>query len=105
MNKNKFYIFVADWCPYCRQVKPVIFDLVEKYYDNGNIVLIEDTSEEYKEFGTKLNATAFPAFIIANENLEEVARFEGNRTFEDILNFYASNTDTPIANGESVTSS
>lgn len=105
MNTNKFYIFVADWCPYCRQIKPIIFDLVEKYYGNGNIVLIEDTSEEYKELGPKLNATAFPALIIANENLEEVARFEGNRTFEDILAFYTSNTETPIADGESVTSS
>lgn len=100
MNTNKFYIFVADWCPYCRAVKSAIFELADKYYHNNNIVLIEDTSEEYKEFGAKLNATAFPAFIIANENNEEVARFEGERTFQHILGFYISNTDTPVAEGD-----
>ena len=101
MNTNKFYIFVADWCPYCRSAKEAIFELVDKYYDTNKIVLVEDTSDEYKEFGSKLNATAFPAFVIANENLEEVARHEGERSFGHILGFYISNTDTPVADGDS----
>jgi len=100
MNTNKLYIFVADWCPYCRAIKPAVFELAEKYYQNDNIVLVHDESEEYKEFGPKLDATAFPAFVIANENLEEVARFEGERTFQHILVFYVANTDTPVVDGD-----
>lgn len=96
MNTNKFYIFVADWCPYCRQAKPAIFELIDNYAVNNNIVLMDDTSEEYKTIGLKLGATMLPSFIIANENDEEVARFDGDRTFANLLNFYAEHTGTPI---------
>jgi thiol-disulfide isomerase/thioredoxin len=100
MNKNKFYIFVADWCPYCRAAKPGIFELVDKYYNNNNIVLIEDTSEEYQESATRLNVQAFPAFVIEDEEGKEVTRFEGERTFEHLLGFYISNTETPVLDGD-----
>ena len=96
MNSNKFYMFVADWCPYCRAVKPVVFDLMDKYFDNKNIFIIEDSSEEYKTLGLKLNATSLPTFIIANENDEEVLKFDESkeRSFENLQEFYITNTDS-----------
>jgi thiol-disulfide isomerase/thioredoxin len=96
MNTNKFYIFVAEWCPYCRASKSAIFELMDKYAVNNNIILVDDTSEEYKTVGIKLGATMLPSFIIANENDEEVARFDGDRTFANLLDFYAQHTGTPI---------
>jgi thiol-disulfide isomerase/thioredoxin len=96
MNTNKFYIFVADWCPFCRSAKEAIFMLVDKYGKNNNIVLIEDSSEEFKTMGPKLNALAFPAFIIADENDKELARHEGDRSFLGLLRFYITNTDSTI---------
>lgn len=100
MNTNKFYIFVADWCPYCRAAKPGIFELVDKYYSNKNIVLIEDTSEDYQEHAARLSVDGFPAFVIENEEGKEVARFEGERTFNHLLGFYVSNTETPVLDGD-----
>ena len=96
MNTNKFYIFVADWCPFCRSAKEAIFDLVDKYGKNNNIVLIEDSSEDFKVFGPKLNALSFPAFIIADENDKEITRHEGDRSFSGLLRFYIDNTDSTL---------
>lgn len=97
MNTNKFYILVADWCPYCRAAKAAIFDLVEKYYSNNNIVLIEDTSDEYKSTSAKLEADMIPAFIIADEDGNKVNAYEDNdRSFEALLGFYAENTGTKV---------
>jgi thiol-disulfide isomerase/thioredoxin len=88
---------VAEWCPYCRASKPAIFELMDKYAVNNNIILVDDTSEEYKTVGLKLGATMLPSFIIANENDELVATFDQDRTFENLLNFYVTHTETPIA--------
>lgn len=96
MNGNKLYIFVADWCPYCRAAKPAIFELMEKYYKNGNLVLIEDSSDDYKTIGLKLEATMLPSFVIADENGDKVKAYDGDRSFKDLLKFYVENTDTPV---------
>ena len=88
---------MADWCPYCRAAKPAIFDLVEKYYSNNNIVLIEDSSDEYKSVSAKLQADMIPAFIIADENGEKIKSYdEIDRSFEALLGFYAENTGTEV---------
>jgi thiol-disulfide isomerase/thioredoxin len=90
------YIFVADWCPYCRQAKAAIFELMEKYYKNNNLILIEDSSEDYKTIGLKLEATMLPAFIIADEEGNKVTTHDGERSFKDLLKFYVDNTDTEM---------
>lgn len=94
MNTNKFYMFVAEWCPHCRAAKPAIFELLDKYHSKGNIFLIEDSSDEYQTIGRKLNADALPHFVIANENDEEVKVFEGERSFKNLEYFYTLMTET-----------
>ena len=70
MNNNKFYILVADWCPYCRAAKSAIFDLVEKYYSNNNIVLIEKKSLEDFLFSiNQLNLKLEKADIVSGYNI------------------------------------
>lgn len=97
MNNNKFYILVADWCPYCRAAKSAIFDLVEKYYSNNNIVLIEDSANEYREISSQLEADMIPAFVIADENGKKIKAYDGaDRSFEALLGFYAENTGTEV---------
>lgn len=97
MNTKNFYIFVADWCPHCRAAKSAIFELVDKYHSNGNIILVEDSSEEYKELSQKLSIDGLPAFVVLDEVEKVITTYEFNdRSFEALLGFYAENTGTAV---------
>jgi thiol-disulfide isomerase/thioredoxin len=87
-------MFVADWCSFCKEAKPSVFELMRKYHTNGNIFLVLDTQDNYKELSTKLNSTMFPAFVIADENDNFVKSHEGPRDYATLENFYLSNTGT-----------
>ena len=88
------YIFVADWCPHCRAAKEGIFDLMDNYYQNGNLELFEDTSSEYKSKGMKLQVFGVPTFIIVDENEKPLRTWDGQRDYASLLNFYIENTQT-----------
>ncbi|KCZ74480.1 hypothetical protein H311_04555, partial [Anncaliia algerae PRA109] len=38
-SKDKFVIFEAPWCQYCKLLKPIVNDLAEIYKDNANILV------------------------------------------------------------------
>ncbi len=94
MNTNKLYIFVADWCTFCKQVKPDVFELAKKYYKNGNMELFEDSQEGTKELMQNYQTPGYPSFVIVDENRKQLAIHEGPRTYKTILNFYLSSTGT-----------
>lgn len=102
MNKNKFYILVAEWCPYCKMAKDAIFKLTENYFDNGNIEILEESTEEYKKVAVELQRFSIPSFVIVDENNKEVAVWEGPREYYNLLDFYIKNTDTEVKTEDAV---
>lgn len=92
MNTNKVYIFVADWCPFCREAKQAIFQLVEKFADNGNIILLEDSSAEFREIAPKFNVGGFPTFLSVDENDKVLATYDGPRDYKSLETFYTNQT-------------
>jgi len=101
MNGNKFYIFVADWCPFCRAVKSDLFKLMDNYGHNKNIFLFEESMEGTKDKAIALNALALPTFIVVDENEKEFAKYPDpapgempDRSYKALLKFYLTQTDT-----------
>jgi thiol-disulfide isomerase/thioredoxin len=96
MNNNKFYIMVAEWCPYCKMAKDAIFQLTEKYFDKGNIDILEESTEEYKKLAVELQMFSIPSFVIVDENNKQVATWEGPREYYNLLEFYLKHTETEV---------
>lgn len=101
MNGNKFYIFVADWCPFCRAAKADIFKLMDNYGANKNIVLLEESMEGVKDKAIALEAFGYPHFVIVDENEKQVLKYPDappgempDRSYAALLKFYLSNTET-----------
>jgi len=101
MNGNKFYIFVADWCPFCRAAKADIFKLMDNYGSNKNIVLMEESMDGVKEKAIALEAYGLPHFVIVDENDKEFAKYPDpapntppDRSYEALAKFYFINTGT-----------
>lgn len=94
MNNNKFYILVAEWCPYCKMAKDAIFKLTENYFDKGNIEILEESTEEYKKLAIELQRFSIPTFVVVDENNKEVAVWEGPREYHNLLEFYVDHTET-----------
>ena len=96
MNNNKFYILVAEWCPHCKMAKDAIFKLTENYFENGNVEILEESTEEYKKIAIKLQKFSIPAFVIVDENNKEVAEWSGPREYYHLLDFYLKHTETEV---------
>ena len=89
-------MFVADWCQFCKQVKPEVFELAKKYYKNGNIEIFEDSDDKTKQLMQHYNLGGYPAFIVVDQNGAQVSSYMGDRTYKSILQFYVSNTGTEV---------
>lgn len=111
MNGNKFYIFVADWCPFCRAAKADIFKLIDNYGSNKNIVLFEDSMDGTKEMAISLQAYALPYFVVVDENNKEFAKYPDpapnqapDRSYNALAKFYLTQTGTkPIEQDRDLT--
>lgn len=102
MNNNSMYILVADWCPYCREARDVIFKLMENYYDKGNIHLLEESGDDYKKFAIQHQEFGIPSFIIVDENNKKIDSWQGDRSYFSLLKFYKEKTEIePISEDES----
>jgi thiol-disulfide isomerase/thioredoxin len=101
MNTNKFYIFVADWCPFCRAAKKDIFQLMDNYKSNKNIVLFEESMDGVKDKAIALGAFGYPHFVIVDENEKEVVKYPDalpgempDRSYKALAKFYFNNTQS-----------
>ena len=76
----KFIAFLADWCSFCQQQKPVLKELS----DNDIFVGTVD-SDCNPNLVQQWNIQAFPSFILF-KNGEPITTFSGLHTKYDLLN-------------------
>ncbi|MBR6127321.1 thioredoxin fold domain-containing protein [bacterium] len=76
-NGLKLVEFYTSWCGYCKKQKPELENL-EKIW----IGLVDADNEQ--EITARYNVGAFPTFLIF-KNGQEVERFSGYKTKEDIM--------------------
>jgi len=77
---KKIFLFTADWCPGCKTLEPVM-DRIK------STIPVEKINIEYETDRTKAaKVTSVPTVILV-ENGEEIRRFYGPRSYEQVLEF------------------
>ena len=79
---NKIIYFTAPWCGPCRALGPVMDKLsLDSPIHKVNI-------DEDMEKASHYSVRSVPTLIKVDQNNNELARVVGNRSREDILNWY-----------------
>jgi len=77
---KKLFYFSADWCVPCQSFSPVM-DRIK------STIPVEKINIEYETDRTKAaNVTSIPTVVLV-ENGEEIRRFYGPRSYEQVLEF------------------
>lgn len=74
--------FYADWCAPCRQLSPVLEDVVKEY--NGQIILYKVDTDKEKELTGAIGVRALPTLLYIPVEGEPQVRM-GNASAESIM--------------------
>ena len=79
---KQLWYFSADWCGPCKQFGPIMDEL------SKNGMSIKKFNVDYTpDSTTKYGIKSVPTVILV-ENEQEVRRFTGARTLQQVVNFY-----------------
>ena len=90
--------FWADWCPPCRALTPVLERVVRQRHD---LRLAKIDADENMKLAGRYKLRGFPTVILFR-NGEEVARFSGARTAQQVQEFLSQhmNAEFGVRNAE-----
>lgn len=74
--------FSAEWCPPCRQMKPIFHKLQEEYKGKADLVTID--VDNNPELAQRYNVTSIPTLVYISPEGKELYRTVGFQT-EDII--------------------
>ncbi len=77
---KQIWYFTADWCAPCKALGPTMNRVAEQIQVNK--VNIDYEADVVQKYGVRNIPT-----VVLVENGQEVRRFSGNRSYNDILNF------------------
>ena len=77
---KQLYYFSADWCMPCKALGPTMKRISEQY--SVTKVNIDHESSLTAQFGVRNIPT-----VVLVENGQEIRRFSGNRSYNDVINF------------------
>ena len=77
---KQLWYFTADWCAPCKALGPTMNRVAEQIQVNK--VNIDYEADVVQKYGVRNIPT-----VVLVENGQEVRRFSGNRSYNDILNF------------------
>jgi len=78
---KKILYFGADWCQPCRTLGPIMEQVSQ------DIPVQKINVDLQKEFTTEFNIRTIPTVILV-ENEQEIRRFTGVKSLNEIINFY-----------------
>jgi thioredoxin 1 len=77
---RKLFYYTADWCQPCQTLGPIMNQL-------SSAISIEKINIDYElDRAHKANVSSVPTVILV-ENEQEVRRFVGVRSYQDIMQF------------------
>lgn len=79
---KQLILFSARWCDHCQALKPTL-DVIRQ---QGISIQYVDVDEDPNR-AHLANVQSIPTVVLA-ENESEVRRFVGNKTYNEIMNFY-----------------
>ena len=77
---KQLWYFTADWCAPCKALGPTMNRVAEQI--SVNRINIDYEADVVQKYGVKNVPT-----VILVENGQEVRRFSGNRSYNDVMNF------------------
>ena len=77
---KQLWYFTADWCAPCKALGPTMNRVAEQIQVNK--INIDYEADVVQKYGVRNIPT-----VVLVENGQEVRRFSGNRSYNDILNF------------------
>lgn len=77
---KQIWYFTADWCAPCKALGPTMNRVAEQIQVNK--VNIDYEADVVQKYGVRNIPT-----VVLVENGQEVRRFSGNRSYNDILSF------------------
>ncbi len=79
---KQLILFTAKWCEHCQHLKPTL-DVIRQQGISVQEVDVDDDPKRAK----MANVFNIPTVVLA-ENEQEVRRFTGNKTYNDVMKFY-----------------
>jgi len=77
---KQLFLFSADWCPGCKTLEPIMDKISQQIY-------VEKINIDYESNRAKsANVMSIPTVVLA-ENGQEIKRFVGAKTYEQVLEF------------------
>ena len=77
---KQLWYFTADWCAPCKALGPTMNRVAEQI--SVNRINIDYEADVVQKYGVRNIPT-----VILVENGQEVRRFSGNRSYNDVMNF------------------
>ena len=77
---KQIWYFTADWCAPCKALGPTMNRVAEQI--SVNRINIDYEADVVQKYGVRNVPT-----VILVENGQEVRRFSGNRSYNDVMNF------------------
>lgn len=74
--------FSAEWCPPCRQLKPIFADLKTEF--EGKVDFVTVNVDSVPDLSREYNIESIPALIYLNEDGKEIYRSVGFQTADQI---------------------
>jgi thioredoxin-like negative regulator of GroEL len=77
---KRLYFYQADWCQPCQTLKPVMDQV-------ASVIPVVKVNVDYEaDMAARTNVRSVPTVILV-ENDQEVRRFTGARSYEQIMQF------------------
>ena len=77
---KQLWYFTADWCAPCKALGPTMDRVAEQI--KVNKINIDYEADVIRKYGVRNIPT-----VVLVENEQEVRRFTGNRSYNDVINF------------------
>jgi thioredoxin 1 len=90
-EKCDVYIFVADWCPHCKNAKPAIAELKNNAPANVNVNVVNEKDSNSRELMNKYKVRGFPTILLAKAD-GTVVEFVERVSAENLNNFVNKNS-------------
>lgn len=90
-EKCDVYIFVADWCPHCKNAKPAIAELKNNAPANVNVNVVNEKDSNSRELMNKYKVRGFPTILLVKAD-GTVVEFVERVSAENLNNFVNKNS-------------
>jgi len=79
-NMKKIFLFTAEWCPGCKTLEPIMDKI-------SAIIPVDKINIDYEiDRARSANVMSVPTVVLA-ENGQEIRRFVGVKSYEQMLEF------------------